>query len=87
MLASACLGNDARLAHLFRQQNLADRVVDLVRPRVVQVFALQVKTASIFLAHATGVVKRRRTADIVFQQLMIRLPEILAFKDRQIGMP
>ena len=40
MLAGASFGNDARLAHAFRQHGLADGVVDFVRASVVQVFTL-----------------------------------------------
>ncbi len=42
VLARAGLGDDALLAHAPRQQALAERVVDLVRAGVQQVFALQV---------------------------------------------
>jgi hypothetical protein len=41
MLASAGLGNDARLAHPDGEQNLADAVVDLVRAGVVELVALE----------------------------------------------
>src|SRR6185295_13751809 len=41
VLPGAGLGNHARLAHALGQQRLPDGVVDLVRARVVQVFALQ----------------------------------------------
>ncbi len=42
MLARARLGDDAPLAHPLRQQSLAQRVVDLVRAGMRQVFALEV---------------------------------------------
>ncbi len=41
VLAGAGLGDDPPLAHPHRQQRLAERVVDLVRAGVGQVFALQ----------------------------------------------
>ena len=41
VLARARLGDDARFAHAPRQEHLPQRVVDLVRPGVVQVFALE----------------------------------------------
>ena len=41
MLARARLRNDAALAHASREQRLAERVVDLVGPGVVQILALQ----------------------------------------------
>src|SRR3546814_9803019 len=40
-LTGAGLGNDARLAHAARQQYLAYAVIDLVRPGMVEVFALE----------------------------------------------
>ena len=42
VLAGAGLGDDAALAHAARQQDLAERVVDLVRAGVVEVLALQI---------------------------------------------
>ena len=40
VLARAGLGDQARFAHLFREQRLTEHVVDLVRAGVVQVLAL-----------------------------------------------
>ena len=57
MLTSSCLGYDTLLAHLLGQQNLSDGVVDFVCAGVVQVFAFQVKAATIFLTHASGQVE------------------------------
>ena len=63
VLARAGLGDDALLAHAPRQQALAQRVVDLVRAGVQQVFALQVDLrAAQRLAQPLGEVERRRTA-------------------------
>lgn len=42
MLTGACLGNDALLAHPTAKQNLPQGVVDLMRPCVIQVLALEV---------------------------------------------
>ena len=42
VLARAGLGDDALLAHALGKQALAERVVDLVRAGVQQVFALEV---------------------------------------------
>jgi hypothetical protein len=41
VLAGAGLGDDPRLAHAHRQQDLADAVVDLVRAGVVELVALE----------------------------------------------
>ena len=57
VLARACFGNDARLAHALGQHGLSNGVVDFVRARVVQVFALQIDLcATHFTAHAGSVV-------------------------------
>ena len=65
VLAGAGLGDDARLAEVLREQRLADRVVDLVRARVVQVLALEEDLrATPLLAQALGRIQRRRTADV-----------------------
>ena len=42
VLAGARLGDDAPLAHALREQHLSERVVELVRPRVVEVLPLQI---------------------------------------------
>ena len=69
VLAGAGLGDDAALAHALRQQPLAERVVDLVRAGVGQVFALEVDLRAAQLARQRGgVVERRRPADISRQQ-------------------
>ena len=69
MLACAGLGNNALLAHALRQQSLAQRVVDLVRAGVQQVFALQVdlRAAQLF-GQPLGKVERRRPPGKVLQQ-------------------
>jgi hypothetical protein len=41
VLARARLGDDALLAHASREQTLADRIIDLVRARVIEIFALE----------------------------------------------
>ena len=65
MLTGAGLGDDARLAHLaLHQQRLAQRVVDLVRAGVGQVFALEVDLrAAEMLAQPAGIGDRRGPAD------------------------
>jgi hypothetical protein len=42
VLACAGLGDDARLAHAHREQDLPEAVVDLVRPGVIELVALEV---------------------------------------------
>ena len=70
MLARAGLGNDALLAHAAGEQSLPQAVVDLVRARVQQVFALEINfRAAEFFAQALRVVERRGTAGVVVQQI------------------
>ena len=85
MLAGSGFGYDARLAHVACQQYLPDGVVYFVGTRMVQVFALQVKTASVALAHAAGVVQRRGSAYIVAQQLHILTLKVFAVQYGLIG--
>ena len=42
VLSCASFGDDARLAHFYREQALADGVVDFVRAGVQQIFALEI---------------------------------------------
>lgn len=57
MLAGARLGDDASLAHLLRQKNLTNGVVDLVGTSVVQVLTLQIQLTAVALTHPTGIIK------------------------------
>ena len=54
VLAGAGLGDDAVLAEPPGQQRLAERVVDLVRARVVEVLALEVEAQAARLAAGAG---------------------------------
>ena len=59
MLPRTRLGDDARLAHAARKNDLAQHVVDLVRARVVQLVALEIDfRAAKALRHPFGEVKR-----------------------------
>ena len=66
VLAGAGLGDDPRLAEALGEEHLADAVVDLVRPRVTEVLALEVDLAG---ADGRGEARRRRqggrAADVV----------------------
>ena len=64
MLARASLRDDALLAHAHGEQCLADGVVQLVRPGVAQVLALEMDVrATEVLAQAARGIKRRRASD------------------------
>ena len=63
VLAGAGLRDDAPLAEARREQDLAERVVDLVRARVVQVLALEDDPAALG-REALGLVQRRRSTDV-----------------------
>ena len=78
VLARAGLGDDPRLAHPHREQDLADAVVDLVRAGVVQLVALEpdLRTHAFGrglaqrFGQALSVIKRARAADIMFEQVV-----------------
>jgi hypothetical protein len=70
VLAGAGLRDDALFAHAFGQQRLAERVVDLVRAGVQQVFALEINFCPAqFFTKALSEVERRGTAGKVVQQV------------------
>src|ERR1700730_175256 len=71
MLASARLGDDARLAHLHGEKPLADSVVDFVRTGVEEIFALEIdaRTAE-FCGKSRGKLQGRRTASKICQQVV-----------------
>ena len=75
MLAGAGFGDDARLAHSYGEQALADGVVDFVRAGVEQIFALEVDARAAELrSEASGELQRRGAAGEIFQQIVrIRL--------------
>ena len=70
VLARAGLGDDALLAHALGEQALAERVVDLVRAGVEQVFALEIDLcAAQLLGEALAEVERRGAAGVVVEQV------------------
>ncbi len=71
VLARAGFRDDARLAHFFREQALANGVVDFVRAGVEQVFALEVDAgAAESFGEARGKLQRRGTAGEMFQKVL-----------------
>ncbi len=66
VLTRAGLGDDAALAHALGEQALAERVVDLVRAGVEQVFAFQknARAARVF-RQARGEAERRRPTGVI----------------------
>ena len=54
VLAGAGLGDEALLAHALGQQRLAEHVVDLVRPGVVEVLALEQQPQTELLDRGCG---------------------------------
>jgi hypothetical protein len=72
MLAGAGFRDHARLAHASRQEGLADAVVDLVRPGVVEVFSLQVDLSAAEQARpALGVIDRIGPADVMLEVVFV----------------
>ena len=66
MLASARLGDDARLAHALGELDLAQAVVDLVAAGVIELVALEVDFgAAEVLGQAFGEIERARPAGVV----------------------
>ncbi|KAI9908979.1 hypothetical protein PsorP6_014722 [Peronosclerospora sorghi] len=76
MLPRARLGNNARLAQPLGQHGLPQRIVNLVGAHVGQVLALEPNLRALrILREPTGVVQRRRTANIVPTQVLELLPK------------
>ena len=65
VLAGAGVGDDALLAHPFGEQRLADHVVDLVRPGVVEVLALEDQPDAELLAEVVALGHDRRTPGVL----------------------
>ena len=71
MLARAGLGDDALDAQAFREQGLADGVVDLVRARVGEVLALQPHFGTPAFAEPRRMRQRRRPSDPLAQLALV----------------
>ena len=70
VLACAGFRDDARLAHFYGEQALADGVIDFVRAGVEQVFALEVDArAAEMRSEARSKLQRRGAAGEIFQQI------------------
>src|SRR5499427_1167287 len=73
--AGAGFGDDARLAHAAREQDLAEHVVDLVRAGVIEVLALEIDFrpapaatgGTKMLGQPLGEIERRRPPDVVLE--------------------
>src|SRR5581483_11737193 len=77
VLAGAGFGDDAALAHSSREQDLAESVVDLVRPSVREIFAFQENLcAACVRAQSLRMKQRCRPAAIIAAQLFQLAPEI-----------
>ena len=84
MLPGSRLGDDTGFPHPACQQDLPDRVVDLMSAGMVQVFTFQINLAAIHLTQPFGQVERRGTADIVPKQPVKFFLEAVAFQYFQI---
>ena len=69
MLAGPGLGRDARLAHALGEQRLAERIVDLVRAGMAEVFALQINLRAAQFGREIGAEKERRRPSDVFARV------------------
>ena len=70
VLAGPGLGDQPALAHALGQQRLADHVVQLVRPGVGQVLALEEQPDAEALRQAAALGDRGRTAPVVLQEVV-----------------
>jgi len=68
MLPGAGLGDDPPLAHALGEQHLAQRVVELVRARVVEILALQIDGPAEPLRQPPRPIERRGTSAEIAQQ-------------------
>ena len=84
MLSGTRLGDDAFLTHLLCQEYLTDGVVNFVSTGVVQIFALQIQLATVFLTHALCQIEGRWSADVVAQQGAVLVLKLLGLDDGQI---
>ena len=86
VLPGAGLGQHLGLAHVLRQQSLAQAVVDLVRAGMVQVFTLQENArAALPRGQAPGEVQRARTTNVILVQALQLFLERLGLAHRFIG--
>ena len=68
MHARAGLGDDAFLAHAARNHDLAEHVVDLVRPGVIELLALEINLrAAQMRGQPLGKIERRRPPHVIRQ--------------------
>ena len=68
MLSGAGLGDDAPLAHVPRQEDLAHGVVDLMRAGVTEILALEIdRRAAQAAGQSFGEIERCFPADILFE--------------------
>ena len=86
VLSGARFRDHSPLPHPLREQGLPERVVDLVRSGVREIFTLQQNArAAEPLAETFCLVQRRRTADIVAQQRRQLTSEGLVVSRREVG--
>jgi hypothetical protein len=87
VLAGAGFGDDAALAHLLREQTLAEGVVDLVSTRVEQIFPLEEDPRPAeLLAQSSGKGQGGWTADEIGEQLAQTAAEAAAGGDTVVGL-
>mmetsp|Transcript_8686 Transcript_8686/g.23607 ORF Transcript_8686/g.23607 Transcript_8686/m.23607 type:complete len:278 (+) Transcript_8686:691-1524(+) len=87
VLTGTRLGDDPLLAHALAEKRLPQRVVDLMRPRVVQILSLEVDLrpcpirTPIVLGQVLGVVQRTRAAHVVAQhRVQLRLERLVGHR-------
>lgn len=71
MLPGTCLRDDAALSHPFGKQHTADGIVDLVRTRVAEVFALQIYVGVIMRGKTLGMIEGSGSPYVFAEQFFI----------------
>src|SRR5580693_3284614 len=71
VLARSGFGDDARFPHFHREQTLTNRVVDLMRTGVQQIFALEIDArAAKLLREARSELQRRRASREILEEIL-----------------
>ena len=87
VLTCTCFGNDFLLAHAFSKQDLTKGIVNLVGTCVVKILTFKVNLRPTNMVGQTfGVVKRRLTAHIVFEEIIQFRLETWIFLGFTIGL-
>ena len=85
MLTGARFRNDALFAHFLCKEALAQSIIDLVGPRMVQVFPFEIDFATMYFGKMPGRIQGRWSAHIVAEQLIVLFLERFTFENIQLA--